>query len=62
MEIDNKKYKICKKYLFFDLEGILKFEYGGFKNEQLKVKTCNNEEKEVFELALLVREIREEQN
>ena len=57
----NMKYRTSKKYLFFDLEGNLRFEYGGVPEEQLKVETCNGEKK-VYELALLVREVREEAN
>ena len=33
LAIENGAYRTCKKYLFFDLEGNLRFEYGGVAEE-----------------------------
>lgn len=50
----------ARKYVFFDAcSGKVVFEYGGAKTPMLAMKP-HGEECEIYELGLLVKEIREE--
>ena len=50
----------AKKYVFFDAcSGEVIFEYGGVK-QPLRVQNSQGEEIEIYELGLLIKEIREE--